>query len=92
MVVMIFLHVVGFSLSLGPVTFIYVAEIMEDISFILSVNWILTILVSLFSELMIAYLGIGRVFLFYGLCSLACLVYMYRFMVESKGMSRAELV
>lgn len=84
----IFLHIVGFSLSLGPITFIYAAEIMQSLAFVITVNWILTIAVSLCSEVMIKAIGIGRVFLFYGVCTLACLLYMHRYMIESKGLSR----
>lgn len=56
------------------------------------VVWILTIAVSLLSEIMISALGIGKVFLFYGLVSLMCLLYFQKHMVESKGLSRQELV
>ena len=65
---------------------------MENVSFVLIVNWILTIMVSLLSEIMIKAIGIGKVFLFFGMCSLLCLIYLYRNMVESAGLSRHELV
>lgn len=58
----------------------------------LIVNWVLTILVSLVSEVMIKAIGIGKVFLFFGLCSLGCLMYFYRNMIESTGLSRQELL
>lgn len=91
-IALIFLHIVGFSLSLGPITFIYAAELMENVSFVLIINWVLTILVSLVSEIMIKAIGIGKVFLFFGVCSLGCLLYFYRNMIESAGLSRQELV
>jgi hypothetical protein len=90
--VLIFLHIVGFSISLGPVSFIYAAEIMENLSFLIVVNWLLTILVSFSSEIMIKTYGIGKVFLFYGLSTLLCLVYLCKNMLESKGLSRQELI
>jgi len=65
---------------------------MENINFVIIILWILTILVSLLSEIMIAALGIGKVFLFYGIVSLFCLIYMKKHMVESKGLSRQDLV
>ena len=71
---------------------VYVAEIMENIGFVATAVWVLTIAVSLLSEIMIASLGVGRVFLYYGLASLGCLLYLKRHMVESKGRSRQELV
>ena len=60
---------------------VYVAEIMENIGFVVTAVWVLTIAVSLLSEIMIASLGVGRVFLFYGLVSLGCLLYLQRHMV-----------
>ena len=88
-IMLIFLHIIGFSISLGPISFIYAAEIMENLGFVVVVNWVFTILVSLFSEIMINSFGIGKVFLFYGLSTLACLLYMQKFMVESKGLTRS---
>ena len=41
---------------------------------------------------MITTYGIGNVFLFYGIISLFCLVYIMIHMVESKGLSRKELI
>ena len=60
---------------------VYVAEIMENIGFVVTAVWVLTIAVSLLSEIMRASLGVGRVFLFYGLASLGCLLYLQRYMV-----------
>lgn len=84
-----FAHIIGFSLSLGPVSMLYVAEMMEDMSVVIGVVWGLTLGVSMASEVMIKELGIGKVFLFYGLVSSWCLWYIWRWMAESKGLSRA---
>lgn len=65
---------------------------MENVSFVLIVNWILTILVSLLSEIMIKAIGIGKVFLFFGLASLGCMYYIYKNMIESTGLTRQELI
>jgi hypothetical protein len=35
----VFIHIIGFSISLGPVSMIYVAEIMEDISIVVKIIW-----------------------------------------------------
>lgn len=56
------------------------------------VNWVLTILVSFCSEIMIKAIGIGRVFLIFGICTVLCLGYFYKYMFESRGKSRKELV
>ena len=36
----IFAHIAGFSLSLGPITFIYLSEILDDISMFMVMIWI----------------------------------------------------
>jgi len=56
------------------------------------VNWILTIMVSSFSEIMIKAIGIGQVFLFFGVSTLLCMAYFYKYMVESKGKNRKVLI
>lgn len=53
---------------------------------------ILALFVSMVSEIMIKSLGIGLMFLFYGLISLLCLLFLYGKMIESKGLSRQELI
>ena len=44
--IVVFIHIIGFSLSLGPVSMLYVAEMMENITLVVITVWILTILVS----------------------------------------------
>lgn len=67
---------------------LYAAELMENLTLVVCVVWIFTLFVSTASQMMISTLGIGKVFLFYGLISLYCLIYFYWNMVESKGLSR----
>lgn len=80
LIFIIFLHLMGFSLSLGPVSMLYVAEIMENLTVVVFVIWFLTLLVALVSEVMISQWGIGKVFLFYGVVSLLCWVYLFKYM------------
>ena len=54
--------------------------------------WLFTLVVSMASPIMIKAVGIGYVFLFYSLVSLACTIYFYYNMVESKGLSRDAIV
>ena len=56
------------------------------------VNWVFTILVSFTSEIMIKAIGIGKVFLMFGICTIIFLAYFYKYMIESSGKSRKELV
>ncbi len=49
----VFMHIAGFSLSYGPITVVYISEILEDISSFMTLIWIETIFISLTSNLMI---------------------------------------
>lgn len=51
--------------------------------------WIETVAVSLTSHIMIDRFGIGNSFLFYGITTGICLLYVIEKMKESKGKSRA---
>lgn len=54
--------------------------------------WTFTLFVSMVSEIMITAYGIGNVFLFYGIISTLCLLYLCANMAESKGLTRKELI
>ena len=47
--IVVFIHIIGFSLSLGPVSMLYVAEMMENITLVVITVWILTLFVSMVS-------------------------------------------
>lgn len=49
----IFIHIGGFSLSLGPVTVVYISEILRDISPYMTLIWIETIFIALSSNILI---------------------------------------
>lgn len=42
----IFVHIGGFSLSLGPITMIYISEILEDLRPYMILLWVETVLVA----------------------------------------------
>jgi hypothetical protein len=47
--IVVFIHIIGFSLSLGPVSFLYIAEMMENLTLVVIVVWVLTLFVSMVS-------------------------------------------
>lgn len=49
----IFLHIFGFSISLGPICGLYASEIMQDISLVIILMWIETLVVAMLSDMMI---------------------------------------
>ena len=87
----IFLHIAGFSISLGPITFIYISEILDDISPYMVIIWIETVLVAMGSNLLVAKYGVGRVFLGFGIISIICLCYFFPTLLETKGKTRNQI-
>lgn len=77
-VFLVFMHIFGFSISLGPICCLYASEIMADISLVIILMWSETLLVAMFSDFMITRLGIGKTFLIFGVASLGCLIYFWR--------------
>jgi hypothetical protein len=86
------MHIGSFSLSLGPITVVYISEIIEDLSPYMSLIWIETIFIALTSNLMIERFGIAKVFLLYALITSTGLIYVCRFMLETKGKSRQQIL
>jgi len=78
----------GFSLSLGPITVVYISEIVTDISPYMTFIWIETILISFASNLMMEKFGTGKVFLYFAIVSSLGLAYLIKFMIETKGKTR----
>jgi hypothetical protein len=64
---------------------------MQDISLVIILMWIETLVVAMLSDLMITSLGIGKTFLIFGILSLGCLIYFWKEMIESKGLNRNQL-
>ena len=48
-VVMVFVHIVGFSISLGPISMLYAAELMDNLTLVGTIIWVLTLIVSMTS-------------------------------------------
>lgn len=88
----IFAHMAGYSLSMGSIAVVYMSEIVNDISPYMTFVWVETILISLTSNIMMEKFGIGKVFLFFAVISMAGLAYIWKFMLETKGKTRQQVV
>jgi len=87
-VLIVFSHIIGFSLSMGPIALLYIAEILENISPMVMLLWFETILVAMFSDYMITLMGLSHTFLLYAIISACCLLYLCVNMKETKGMNK----
>lgn len=89
--------VIGFSISLGPVMWAYLAEIFPlevkglGISLAGMFNGIISFAVTTLFPLEVKYLGTGNTFLVYMAVMIACLVCVLTFYPETKGKSLKEI-
>lgn len=84
----IFTHNLGYSISLGPICMLYAVEALENIQIVLSVNWGLSIVITLISDLFIESIEIYVLFGVFAFGSIISFVFFAKFMVESKDTSR----
>lgn len=81
LIAMIFVHIVGFSLSLGPIIWTYISEILKEQAMIIAVIWSLTFLSAISTEILMQKVGFGYLCLIYFVLELLAFLYVYRFML-----------
>lgn len=84
-----------FQASSGPVTWLYMAEIMQEkgLSIATVLNWLFTLLFSFVTPTIqnaFGLKGVGYLFIIVGGCTLLCALFIKVFMKETKGKSLAE--
>ena len=73
-IVLIFVHTIAYSFSIGQLLMYYAAKMLDNTGYVVMVNWFVTFLVALSAEFLMKELGIGKMcLLFCALLSL-CLV------------------
>lgn len=87
-VILIFLYSSAFGMSLGPVVWIYNAEILSEagISFATAVNWLCTIIVTFTFPILSDY-SMPLSFLIFGGCCALGLVFLLTMIKETKGLN-----
>lgn len=93
MVVCVLLFIAFFEFSSGPITWLYMAEIMQDkaISIATSLNWFITLAISVGTPLIVRQYQIGFIFLFLFVFTVIATFFYIFFMKETKGKSQAEI-
>ncbi len=82
------LHVIIFNLSLGPICMFYCSEIMTDLKYMILTLKCLSLFFALSSDYLIHLLGIGQMFLIFGVLSLGVHLYLMVEMKETMGLDR----
>lgn len=80
LIAFIFIHIVGFSLSLGPIIWTYISEILKEQAIIIAVIWTLTFLSAISTESLMINIGFGYLCLIYFGLELLTFLYVCKFM------------
>ena len=83
------LYIAGFSLAAGPVTFIYLSDMLPDVGVSVcgSSGWVFTILIGYYFPIFNGKYGIVACFLGFSVCTIIGLVFMVFVVKETKGKS-----
>ena len=90
-VLLLFVHILVFNMTLGPVCIIYCAEIVEDITYIIITLKLLSLTMAVSSEYMIEYLGIGKMFLLFAVLTSLAHLFMEERMKETEKLPTEEI-
>lgn len=74
--ILINIHVIVFNLTLGPICIFYCSEILNDLKYVVLTLKILSLFFALTSDIMIHELGIGVMFMIFGVISLIVCIYL----------------
>ena len=90
------LFLVCFECSSGPVTWLYMAEILQDKSFSIAtvLNWVIKIIISFAIPMVLKVIGtenVGYIFLSTGILTFLSTLFIFFYMKETKGLSRNEI-
>lgn len=92
--IMTMLFVCCFEFAPGPIVWLYMGEICNDIgsSFASFMNWTFVLLISLFTPTLFASsLGNAGTFVLFGVCNVFGVVFIMLFMKETKDLSDEEV-
>ncbi len=90
-------YIFGFAISLGPIVWIICAEVFplrgRDVGllFTTTANWTFNAILAQFFPGLIGHFGSGNVFFGFAVMSFLGLLFMYRFMPETKGISLEKI-
>lgn len=87
------IYITGFSISLGPLTWIYTSDILPQlgVSLATTFNLIFTAGVAFGFPMIENTWNVGTAFIIFGICSIIGLGFVYKFLVESKNKSMEDI-
>lgn len=93
MVACIILYNFSFGYTLGPVVWIYCADILTEkgISISTTTNWLSSFIVCLIAPELLDVIGVNGLFFIFGGCCILGLAYFWFFLMETKGKTPKEI-
>lgn len=93
MIVSVLLFNAFFACSSGPILWLYSAEILHDkaISIASFIGWISCLVISISVPELLQFYEIGVIFRSFAIFTLLGIVFIYKFMKETRGLTQAEI-
>lgn len=87
----IFVYMLGYSISIGPLFMIYAVETMSNLQIVIQTYWGLMVVLTLTTDLLIEEVGLPIMFGIFFVGSALCLRYFQQKMIETKGVPKKEI-
>lgn len=89
----IYLFCFGYSVSIGPIAWLYNAEILPDkgVSIATICNWLSVIIITLLFPVVNASIGAAPIFYFFSFTCIACLIFVFILIRETKGLNKRAI-
>jgi SP family galactose:H+ symporter-like MFS transporter len=92
LIALLYIHIIIFNFTLGPVCIIYAAELVTNITPIIVTKRLVNLMVAASTNYLIHEFGIGPMFLLYGMLSLVAHTYLRDRIRETKGKSKIQIL
>jgi len=93
MAIFTILQRIFFELGYGPILTVYFGETLPLLanSLVWNINWIATIIISLFTKVLIDKITLLGTFSIFAGCNIITLFIIYLYMIETKGIKREDI-
>lgn len=83
----------GYCVSLGPIAWLYNAEILpaKGVSFSTIFNWVSVVFITLLFPVVNGKFGPHPIFYFFAACCVCCLIFVFMLIRETKGLDARKI-
>jgi major inositol transporter-like SP family MFS transporter len=90
---LIFMYLISFQLSLGPIIWLYNAEILPEKGCVLATlaNWSGVIVIAFFFPILVGSFGISICYVIFAICCFAGIGFIQKYVQETKGLNAYQI-